>query len=197
MVDTKPSLYQGPFIFRCLEKSTDINSIGWGTPCHVHCSNNTCVILCICWRVLLSVQMCIYVYSAFCPYCSAIFRHFGSWGQLIWVSVPHQQCRGTKWLIDSWLAVWDEVRHGNRGMCHKLGGIAHACIYNGYKHRLKMKRREGDSAMVGWCTMGLLVSEKFHAPISNTHINTHTHRWPMFLPSYPHQTKWQVVRCRT
>lgn len=106
-----------------------------GAACSVHYYSYMCVcMLCICRCMLVSLQMCVCAFSIL----SLPWHHFETLQVLrsasLGISFSPQQHRGTKWLMDRWLAGWDEGRRGNRGMSYKLRGIIHACIHNADKH---------------------------------------------------------------
>lgn len=181
-------------------------------------------ILNMCTDACLFPSRCACVITCVFDTLSLLWSHFETLQVLrsmsLGISYSPPQHKGTKWLMDRWLAGWDEGRCGSRGMSCESRGISHACTHNAYKYTTTHSEDEGKaevecvcvcvkqrarlSVWVERCPMCLGALERFHAPISNkthrpthTHIHTkhsHTHCWAFTLPSYPSDEKtWHAL----
>lgn len=104
IVDTKPSLYQGPFVFQCLEQSIEIRNMpilpDW-VLLAVYITTVICAYACYVYvAACLFPSKCACVHSVFCPCRVTILRPSRSWGQRLWVSVS--LLSSTEGLSDWW-----------------------------------------------------------------------------------------------
>lgn len=188
IVDTKPSLYQGPFVFQCLEQSIEIRNMpilpDW-VLLAVYITTVICAYACYVYvGACLFPSKCACVHSAFCPCRGTILRPSRSWGQRLWVSVS--LLSSTEGLSDWWTdgsLAGMKVAVGTEGWATSWEeSYMHASIMlTNTPHRVKTMEglrveHRGRLRRVERCTMGLLALERFHAPISNeTHRPRHTY----------------------
>lgn len=213
-VNTKPSLYQGPFLFKCLEQSIERRNVH-----SLRASSFMCVRMLRIYCMFPSKCACVSTvcaYSVFCPCRGAILRASRSWGQRLRVSVT--LLSSTEGLSDWWTdgsPGRDEGRRGNRGMSYKLGGITHACTPVMPTNNTTQGEDEGRAkterktlclcrvvANVPWSIGAISCPHKqWNAQTqtsTHTQAHTRTHSLAFSLPSYRVGWKkaWHVVRDR-